>query len=430
MNKIKKLLYVIIVLTLFPFLEIPNVIAQWIPQESGTSFNLWSIHFANDNTGFCVGDNGTIQKTTNGGNNWITMPSPVTINFHYVRMFGVNNIIIGNNNSNINNNIILKSTNSGNNWSVITVNIEPTYWGKVQQFFSFTHGFILTDLHYRTTNGGQNWSMTYMGGEDMSFINENIGWVCGKYWNPWPEPYGEWFVYIYKTTNGGVNWEWPALYFVQVNEYNTYKLFFVDSTMGFMSETTSSHIYLRRTTTGGSWWNNVVGTGTSKKYYSISFPSSDTGWFTGEQTIKSTDGGSNWTVIATPGGNMYRTVFFINNLTGWIAGFNGLIAKTTTGGVNIKPISNVIPKSFKLYQNYPNPFNPVTKIKFDIPKSNHVKIIIYNALGKEVATLVNEKLSAGGYEVDWNASGNPSGVYYYKLETEEFTKTRKIVLLK
>jgi len=89
-----------------------------------------------------------------------------------------------------------------------------------------------------------------------------------------------------------------------------------------------------------------------------------------------------------------------------------------------------IPNEFKLYQNYSNPFNPTTNIKFDIPKSTHVKIIIYNAVGQEVAALVNEKLNTGSYEVDWNASGYPSGVYFYKLVTNDFVSVKKMILVK
>jgi hypothetical protein len=83
-----------------------------------------------------------------------------------------------------------------------------------------------------------------------------------------------------------------------------------------------------------------------------------------------------------------------------------------------------------LNQNFPNPFNPTTKVRFDLPKSTHAKLIIYDILGREVTTLVNEKLNAGSYEVSWHASAYPSGVYFYKLETEEFTNTKKMVLLK
>jgi len=98
--------------------------------------------------------------------------------------------------------------------------------------------------------------------------------------------------------------------------------------------------------------------------------------------------------------------------------------------IGIKNLGKSIPISFNLYQNYPNPFNPVTKIKFDLHKTVHVVLIIYDILGREVATLVNEKLNAGSYEVYWNASAYSSGVYFYRLTAGDFIETRKMVLLK
>ena len=97
---------------------------------------------------------------------------------------------------------------------------------------------------------------------------------------------------------------------------------------------------------------------------------------------------------------------------------------------SVKPINNTAPDKFKLHQNYPNPFNPVTNIRFDIPSSSQVKLIIYDALGREVATLVNEKLSAGSYETSWDGSGYPSGVYFCQLKTDEFIDIRKMILSK
>ena len=88
------------------------------------------------------------------------------------------------------------------------------------------------------------------------------------------------------------------------------------------------------------------------------------------------------------------------------------------------------PAEFKLYANYPNPFNPVTNIRFNLPQTSHTKLTIYNILGNEVATLINDELNVGSYLVSWNASDYPSGVYFYKLETKDFTETKKMVLLK
>jgi hypothetical protein len=96
----------------------------------------------------------------------------------------------------------------------------------------------------------------------------------------------------------------------------------------------------------------------------------------------------------------------------------------------IQQVGNEVPAEFNLHQNYPNPFNPVTKIKFDITKNSNVEIKIYDAVGKEIAVLVNMNLSAGRYEADWNASAYPSGVYFYKLAADSYTDTKKMILIK
>ena len=89
-----------------------------------------------------------------------------------------------------------------------------------------------------------------------------------------------------------------------------------------------------------------------------------------------------------------------------------------TNPIGIQNISNEIPKSYSLSQNYPNPFNPVTNIKFQIPNAGFVKLSVYDMLGREVETLVNENLNAGTYNADWNAANYSSGVYFYRIESE------------
>ncbi len=101
-----------------------------------------------------------------------------------------------------------------------------------------------------------------------------------------------------------------------------------------------------------------------------------------------------------------------------------------TALVGINPVSNEIPKEFSLSQNYPNPFNPSTVIHFDIPKQSFTKLAVYDLLGREVATLVNQQLNAGRYEVTFDAGKFASGMYFYKLETEHFTDVKKMVLIK
>jgi Secretion system C-terminal sorting domain len=87
-------------------------------------------------------------------------------------------------------------------------------------------------------------------------------------------------------------------------------------------------------------------------------------------------------------------------------------------------------KEFELNQNYPNPFNPATTIQYSIPKRSFVTIKVYNVLGKEISTLVNERKAEGNYSVDFNAVNLPSGIYFYRMQAGKFSLTKKFVLLK
>jgi hypothetical protein len=102
--------------------------------------------------------------------------------------------------------------------------------------------------------------------------------------------------------------------------------------------------------------------------------------------------------------------------------------------IGIEPISSEVPDRFMLFQNYPNPFNPTTKIKFGIPVGTRrglfVQIKIYDILGREISTLVNEELKPGTYEVDWSAENYPSGVYFYTITSAGYFDSKKMILLK
>jgi hypothetical protein len=98
--------------------------------------------------------------------------------------------------------------------------------------------------------------------------------------------------------------------------------------------------------------------------------------------------------------------------------------------VGIWPVSNIIPDEYTLEQNYPNPFNPKTKIIYQMPKSGNVKLIVYNLLGSQLTVLENGYKQAGIYTLDFDASNQSSGIYFYKLITENYIETRKMILVK
>jgi hypothetical protein len=169
----------------------------------------------------------------------------------------------------------------------------------------------------------------------------------------------------------------------------------------------------------------------------------DSGWNTcgnNDSFVTSQSGTIDSIISVTP--TVTSPTGFITPRTPVVGSGGSITAICVTG---IQPISNKIPVSFKLYQNYPNPFNPVTKIKFDIPTplnppfakggtakpGGFVKLTIFDILGREAAVLVNEELKTGTYEVTWDGENHSSGIYFYRMTTEDkLIDTKKLVLLK
>ncbi|MBK9405671.1 MAG: T9SS type A sorting domain-containing protein [Ignavibacteria bacterium] len=116
---------------------------------------------------------------------------------------------------------------------------------------------------------------------------------------------------------------------------------------------------------------------------------------------------------------------------GYAVTANGAMLKVTDVVTEVSAVNSIVPSEYSLEQNYPNPFNPTTTINFSIPKSSIVSLKVYDALGKEVATLVNEFKNAGNYSADFTATSNlTSGIYFYTLTSENFTSTKKLMLVK
>ena len=130
--------------------------------------------------------------------------------------------------------------------------------------------------------------------------------------------------------------------------------------------------------------------------------------------------------------NSVNTIAIDGNGNIWIGTGFGLAVYKEGGVVSVEEnqIREIVPNEYLLYQNFPNPFNPTTTIKYSIPKLSFVTIKIYDVLGSEVATLLNEERPAGTYELNWNANNISSGVYFYTLQAGDFVETKKMILLK
>jgi hypothetical protein len=130
-------------------------------------------------------------------------------------------------------------------------------------------------------------------------------------------------------------------------------------------------------------------------------------------------------------------MYFIDSLVGWITGENGVVMKTTNGGITfVSEEQKKISSDFLLFNNYPNPFNLVTVIRYQLSVNSVVTLKVYNVLGQEVATLIHSRLmDKGKYEIEFDGSKLSSGIYYYRIDVTQndnsrYSETKKLVLLK
>jgi len=344
----------------------------WTPIINGfTNVNVLSLAVLGTNI-FAGTMGSLVYLTSNNGAIWI----PTSLH-QYILSFAVsgNNIFAGSDNFGV-----WLSSNNGVNWTQTSLNNRTVTSLAVygNNIFAGTNGPGV----YRSTNNGANWTQTSLNNRRIRAIairdSEHV--YAGTDSNG-----------VYLSTNSGVNW----------------------NQIGF---------------------NNSIlySLGLSGNYIFVGIL--DSGIYL------SSNNGTNW-IQKNQGFGVIPTVntfLFTNNYI--FAGTNGLSIwrRSYSETIGIQNISSEIPTSFSLGQNYPNPFNPSTSIKFAIASSplvplqrgNLVKIVVYDVMGREVETLVNERLQAGSYEVTFDGSGLNSGVYFYRIETENYTETKRMMLLK
>lgn len=402
-------------LILFQLLIICNLsYSGWILQNSGTVQNLNSIIFSHgdENTAWACGDNGIILHTTNGGINWVVQNSGTTYNLYAIVFMEVSGgpvFAVGESGT------ILRTTNDGANWNTIPSPVSTTL-RDISDFNFIIVGDSGTIL--KSTNTGVNWSVV------PSPVNKRFNAISATFTYYIVGDSGT----ILRGFNLGLTWNILNSSSVQ-NLYGVPLFGSADITVG------DNGLVLRSTNIGANWFTPVTGTGSRLKSVEYSTNNTSRIYACGYNgtILKSTNNGFNWGFQSSPvTHNLNSLFFYLNDNTGYACGNSGTILKTTDGGgaifTDINKNTGAVPSGYKLYQNYPNPFNPVTKIKFELPKSSYTSLKVFDMLGREVSSLINEQLTAGTYEISF--SGSASGVYFYKLETPYFTEVKKMILSK
>jgi photosystem II stability/assembly factor-like uncharacterized protein len=426
----------------------------WKKLQSPVNITLRYLSFVDSLTGWAAGEAGTIIRTTDGGDSWEVQNS--TVRTFIMDIFFVD--------ENLGwaltlkdvfpfNSVILKTTNGGDEWTAENFP-DSSKLIRTIFFFDSLNGFVGGSYIAHTSDSGNNWVESDIDSNMVSgfpvykfnFLNRQFGYACG----------GRIDVagVTWRTTNSGLNWTAQG-----ISADEVFDIFIFDSLSAITLSGDPEGLYPiadLKTTNAGLTWNytELSFFGLS---FNIDFRTYNEGWSaSGYKFLLTTNRGETWSEFETPDSAVVYDLQFLDARTGYAVGENGVILKLdpTLVGVEEYPTK---PDEFILYQNYPNPFNPSTKIKFTIPNSPlsfgeglGVRLVVYDVLSNEIATLVNEEIPAGTYEVEFNAASNSdegrnlaSGIYFYQLRIrgseinsppgraiQELIQTKKMIYLK
>ena len=320
--KTKLLFPITIIIGLFLLSSLSYSQSGWLPSNTGTNFNYYSIHFTDSWIGWACGENGKIIKTLNGGDMWQQQSSGTGSDLNCV--FPVSNLDViacGNNGT------VIKTVTGGDFWNArqsgTNANLKSVF------FISPYTGWICGDggTILKTTNSGNNWSSQQSGVSvnlnSIYFTSANSGWAVGATGK------------ILKTTNGGSTW---AINVDLGTIANLYSVCFPSAGTGYISGEYSTgpgnkFVFFYKTITDGEWWLYQF-SGVTNTMRSVFFTDSNRGWAAGDSGVilGTTNGGENW--IGLPGhtvNNLY-SVSFTSPMQGWVCGNSGTVLKTVTSG--------------------------------------------------------------------------------------------------
>ncbi len=346
-------------------------------------------------------------RTTNNGENWYEINNGLGIYNYYAQCFAINSsqhIFAGESAG------LWRSTNNGDSWVRTTNGIFAT---NIVCLGINSSGHIFAGV-FRSTDNGNNWTHLngLQSGPNSIVIAENGNIYVGT-------PLG-----VFKSVDNGDSWLEKSNGIT-----NTYCQSILINSDGYIFAGTWGGIFIS-TNEGESWEERNSGL-TSTNIRALAINSN--GYIfagTAGGVFVSTDAGNSWEELNSGLTNLDIYALAITP--------NGYVFAGSWGDGVFRSINSTTsvrdqdqaPSSFSLSQNYPNPFNPITKIQFTISDFGYTTFKVFDVLGREVATLVNEEKQPGVYETEFDGSQLSSGIYFYKLQTENYSSIKKMIYLK
>lgn len=413
----------------------------WIAQNTPTSATILSVDVVDTTIAWAGTVDGKTLRTTNGGQTWVqTVGSP---GGEITSISAIDNskaLVISNSPGSAR---IRRTVALGVSWGTVYENTDPEARLNAITMIDETNGFAIGNpiagqwLILKTTDGGVTWS-------NISTLSQNGTEKGLSNSMKWIDQLNGWFgtdnSRVYRTSDGGLTWSSSSTTFI-----NSAGIAFTN-----LSDGVAAGENINWTTDGGASWFTKSGQ-ISGNIISAASPEQIQGKFffvTDTEVYKTSDFGENYLLGYSQTDSLkYLDIDLIKVeenfwITGYAVGDSGTIVKYKELYLvtETEPDQNFIPESFSLKQNYPNPFNPTTSIEFSLPVSADVELVIYNILGQQVVSLINDQRSAGYHSIDWNANDSngkklSSGIYFYMLKAsgidgKEFQEIKKMVLLK
>ncbi|MEO8513931.1 MAG: T9SS type A sorting domain-containing protein [Ignavibacteria bacterium] len=428
---------------------------NWVLKFTAGNKVFKDISFANISTGYIVTELGAVYKSTNGGDNWVSV---MNLGFPYywygVHALTPDTVIIAgfNNQGPINTGVVRWSFNGGASWSsdiVLRKTGNGVGWLDRVHFFNQNTGIVMNALSggcFVTTTGGRDtlaWSYVT--------INNDLAWFAGNIDALSNGTIYATGIHFAQSTNFGVSWvsgnSADNVFDGGVDFLDNNSLF---GWTGGGSISPAVEGWTHRTTDGGTSW------GTRQMTFpypirGVKFYNQNTGFAIGGNLYSeaggiysTSNGGANWNLDISTSAEMFSLDYkavspdsmdvWCVGSTGSGSGYTGKLYKArlqNLTGINV--INAEIPGEFRLYQNYPNPFNPNTKIRFDLTQNsgnNITSIEVYDISARKVETLLKKNLAAGSYEVTFDGTKYASGIYFYKLTSGNINMVKKMILVK